>query len=62
MQVELEDQMLETVASKAVKKDWEKLPLKLGFLESDIQNVKSQQNGDPHNTVSIYVMTFSYEI
>jgi hypothetical protein len=43
--------MLEAVASKAIKKDWEKLAIKLGFLEYDIQNLKSKNKGSPYDTV-----------
>lgn len=52
MSIELDNQTLEMVASKAIKKDWEKLSIKLGFLEYDIKEAKSKNNGKAYDTVS----------
>lgn len=49
---ELDNQTLELIAAKAIKKDWEKLSIKLGFLEYDIKNMKSKHNGNAYETVS----------
>lgn len=48
---ELDDRLLESVASKAIKKDWEKLAIKLGFLEYDIQSLKNKHKGNAYDTV-----------
>lgn len=50
--VELDDETLEMVAAKAIKKDWEKLSIKLGFLEYDIREFKSRHNGKAYDTVN----------
>lgn len=41
----LDNQLLESIAKKAVNKDWEKLSIKLGFLEYDIQSYKLKNKG-----------------
>lgn len=51
MKIELDNQLLEEIASKAIRKDWEKLAIKLGFLEYDIKDIKSKNNGKAYDTV-----------
>lgn len=47
----MDNRTLEMIADKAIKKDWEKLSIKLGFLEYDIQNLKNKHNGNTYETV-----------
>jgi hypothetical protein len=49
----LDNRTLESVAKKAVNKDWEKLAIKLGFLEYDIQAFKLKNKGYNLETVCI---------
>lgn len=51
LNIELTDDLLEKVARKAINKDWEKLAIKLGFLEYDIQSYKSKNRGYNYETV-----------
>lgn len=61
MSIELDNETLEMVASKAIKKDWEKFSIKLGFLEYDIKEFKSRHNGKAYDTVrNIYIFKFYY--
>lgn len=48
----LDSRTLESVSKKAVNKDWEKLAIKLGFLEYDIQSFKLKNKGYNLETVS----------
>lgn len=50
--IELTDDLLEKIAKKAINKDWEKLAIKLGFLEYDIQSYKAKNKGYNYDTVS----------
>jgi hypothetical protein len=52
LEIELTNDMLDAVARKAVKKNWEKLALKLGFLDSDINSLKAKNKGNAYDTVS----------
>ena len=49
---DLTDDILEKIAKKAINRDWEKLAIKLGFLEYDIQSYKAKHRGYNYETVS----------
>lgn len=47
----LDDRTLEAVAKKAINRDWEKLAIKLGFLEYDISTYKLKNRGYNYETM-----------
>jgi hypothetical protein len=42
----INDNQLRQIANQAARRDWEKLAIKLGFLEYDIESFKVQNNSD----------------
>lgn len=60
--IELTDDLLEKIARKAINKDWEKLAIKLGFLEYDVQSYKAKNRGYNYDTVKkifIYILNIN---
>ena len=45
------DEQLDMITSKIIKKNWEKLLLKLGYLEYDIETCKQENKGNLYNVV-----------
>lgn len=45
------DEQLDLVTSKVIKKNWEQLMFKLGYLEYDIESTKTQNRGNTYNVV-----------
>jgi hypothetical protein len=42
---------MDSITNKIIKKNWEKLLLKLGYLEYDIETCKAQNRGNLFNVV-----------
>lgn len=54
----LDNSLLEAIAKKAINKDWEKLAIKLGFLEYDIQSYKLKNKGYNYETMADILFTW----
>lgn len=54
----LDNALLESIARKAINKDWEKLAIKLGFLEYDIQSYKLKNKGYNYETMADILFTW----
>lgn len=44
LKIEIDDDLLDSIAKKVAKKDWEKLAMKLGYSNSEIQTLKTKKS------------------
>lgn len=64
---DLSDELIESVARKVIKKDWEELAISLGFTKREIQAYKSKYNDISYDTVffpfkKIYNLNFNFKL